>query len=89
MGGGLNLCAYFFGPSDLCLPPLSFLLVAHPLPGHPKHVEKALKAGVDMIIYQGGEGGGHTGDVPLSVLGPRVVDICRGRKSPLTGKVGA
>jgi hypothetical protein len=39
-----------------------------------------------MIIYQGGEGGGHTGDVPTSILGPRVVDLCRGHKSPLTGK---
>lgn len=54
--------------------------------GHPKHAPKALEAGCDVIIYQGGEGGGHTGDVPLSVLGPRVVDICRGHKSPLTGK---
>lgn len=25
-------------------------------------------------------------DVPLSVLGPRVVDLCQGHKSPLTGK---
>ncbi|EPQ30061.1 uncharacterized protein PFL1_02178 [Pseudozyma flocculosa PF-1] len=54
--------------------------------GHPKHVGKVLDAGVDMIIYQGGEGGGHTGDVPLSVLAPTVVDLTRGRKSPLTGK---
>ncbi|PWN47689.1 2-nitropropane dioxygenase [Violaceomyces palustris] len=54
--------------------------------GHPKHVPKVLDAGVDMIIYQGGEGGGHTGDVPLSIIGPRVVDLCRGRTSPLTGK---
>lgn len=54
--------------------------------GHPKHVPNAIKAGCDVIIYQGGEGGGHTGDVPLSILGPRVVDLCRGHKSPLTGK---
>ncbi|PWN88995.1 2-nitropropane dioxygenase [Acaromyces ingoldii] len=54
--------------------------------GHPKHVKNVLKAGADMIIYQGGEGGGHTGDVPLSVLAPRVVDLCKGSKSPLTGK---
>jgi len=54
--------------------------------GHPKHVKGSLASGVDMIIYQGGEGGGHTGDVPTSILGPRVVDLCRGHKSPLTGK---
>ena len=29
--------------------------------GHPKHVAKALQAGVDIICAQGGEGGGHTG----------------------------
>jgi hypothetical protein len=28
--------------------------------GHPKHVSKALEAGVDIICAQGGEGGGHT-----------------------------
>lgn len=35
---------------------------------------------------QGGEGGGHTGDVPTSVLIPVVADLCRGRTSPLTGE---
>jgi NAD(P)H-dependent flavin oxidoreductase YrpB (nitropropane dioxygenase family) len=29
---------------------------------------------VDIVIAQGGEGGGHTGDVPFSVLIPAVVD---------------
>ncbi|EKM82830.1 hypothetical protein AGABI1DRAFT_111394 [Agaricus bisporus var. burnettii JB137-S8] len=54
--------------------------------GHPKHVEKALAVGVDIICAQGGEGGGHTGDTPFSVLIPATVDLCRGRKSPLTGE---
>ena len=56
--------------------------------GHPKHAEKALKLGIDMIIVQGGEAGGHTGDIPFSVVVPRVVDIVQrgGHKSPLTGK---
>ena len=31
-------------------------------------------------------GGGHTGDVSTLLLVPRVVDMCRGRLSPLTGK---
>ena len=47
---------------------------------------KALAVGVDIICAQGGEGGGHTGDVPTSVLIPKVVDLCRGHKSPLTGE---
>jgi NAD(P)H-dependent flavin oxidoreductase YrpB (nitropropane dioxygenase family) len=40
--------------------------------GAPKHVAKALDAGVDIICAQGGEGGGHTGDVASSVLIPTV-----------------
>lgn len=54
--------------------------------GAPKHVKKALAAGVDIICAQGGEGGGHTGDVPTSVLIPKVVDLCRGKIAPLTGE---
>jgi len=38
---------------------------------------QALDAGVDLICAQGGEGGGHTGDVPTSVLIPVVADLCR------------
>jgi len=54
--------------------------------GAPKHVQKALEAGVDIICAQGGEGGGHTGDVATSVLIPMVVDLCKGKKSPLNGQ---
>ncbi|CAG8955961.1 hypothetical protein HYFRA_00008815 [Hymenoscyphus fraxineus] len=45
--------------------------------GHPKHAKKALDAGVDIVCAQGGEGGGHTGDVPNSILIPAVVDVAR------------
>lgn len=54
--------------------------------GHPKHVAKALEQGVDIICAQAGEGGGHTGDTPFSILIPTVVDLCKGAKSPLTGE---
>jgi len=54
--------------------------------GHPKHVKKCLDVGVDMICAQGGEGGGHTGDVPTSILIPTVAAMCKGQKSPLTGE---
>ncbi|KAJ7625478.1 2-nitropropane dioxygenase [Roridomyces roridus] len=54
--------------------------------GHPKHVTKALDVGVDLICAQAGEGGGHTGDIPASILIPACVDAVRGRVSPLTGK---
>ncbi|KZP23662.1 2-nitropropane dioxygenase [Athelia psychrophila] len=54
--------------------------------GHPKHVKKALAQGVDIICAQGGEGGGHTGDTPFSILIPACVDACKDQKSPLTGE---
>jgi NAD(P)H-dependent flavin oxidoreductase YrpB (nitropropane dioxygenase family) len=54
--------------------------------GHPKHVQKALDAGADIICAQGGEGGGHTGDVPTTVLIPTVAKLCAGKKSPMTGQ---
>ncbi|GLB40799.1 putative nitronate monooxygenase [Lyophyllum shimeji] len=53
--------------------------------GHPRHVAKALEAGVDIICAQAGEGGGHTGDVPASILIPACVDAVRGHRSSLTG----
>lgn len=54
--------------------------------GHPKHAHKALKAGVDIVCAQGGEGGGHTGDIASSILIPACVDAARQYKSTLTGQ---
>ncbi|KAG2061256.1 2-nitropropane dioxygenase [Suillus hirtellus] len=54
--------------------------------GHPKHAKKALEQGVDIICAQGGEGGGHTGETPFSILIPTTVDLCKNAKSPLTGE---
>ncbi|KFG88225.1 oxidoreductase, 2-nitropropane dioxygenase family [Metarhizium anisopliae] len=53
--------------------------------GHVKHVKKCLDLGVDIICAQGGEGGGHTGDIPTTVLIPAVVEACKGHKSPVSG----
>ena len=54
--------------------------------GAPKHAIKACELGVDLICGQGGEGGGHTGDIPTSLLIPELVSVCKKYKSPLTGK---
>lgn len=53
--------------------------------GHPKHIQKALEVGCDIMCCQGSEGGGHTGDIGTSVLIPECVDLVRGKKSTLTG----
>ena len=47
--------------------------------GARRHAEKVLEWGVDAVLVQGGEGGGHTGSVPTSLLLPDVVDAVAGR----------
>lgn len=42
--------------------------------GAKRHAEKVAAWGVDAVLVQGGEGGGHTGPVPTSLLLPQVVD---------------
>ncbi len=49
-------------------------VVCVPTCGAVKHAVKAEKLGADIIIVQGGEGGGHTGSVPTSLLVPGAVD---------------
>ena len=46
--------------------------------GAKRHAEKVLGWGVDAVLVQGGEGGGHTGSVPTSLLLPQVVDAVNG-----------
>ena len=45
-----------------------------PTVGAVKHAQKMVELGVDMVVVQGGEGGGHTGSVPTTVLLPQVLD---------------
>ncbi|MCU0310154.1 MAG: nitronate monooxygenase [Acidimicrobiales bacterium] len=47
--------------------------------GAKRHAEKVMEWGVDAVLVQGGEGGGHTGSVPTSLLLPEVVDVVDGR----------
>eukprot|EP00660_Eupelagonema_oceanica_P005402 gene5402-12372_t len=55
--------------------------------GEPKHVEKALGQGVDIICAQGTEAGGHSGDIATLPLIPQCVDRCKGKVSPLGKQV--
>jgi NAD(P)H-dependent flavin oxidoreductase YrpB (nitropropane dioxygenase family) len=48
-----------------------------PTVGAVKHAKKMVELGVDMIVVQGGEGGGHTGSVASTVLLPQVLDAVK------------
>ncbi|MCZ7530814.1 MAG: nitronate monooxygenase [Acidimicrobiia bacterium] len=49
-------------------------VVTMPTVGARRHAEKVVEWGVDAVIAQGAEGGGHTGTVPTSLLIHQVVD---------------
>ena len=49
-------------------------VVCIPTCGAVKHAAKAAQLGADAIIVQGGEGGGHTGSTPTSLLVSACVD---------------
>ncbi len=66
----------------LGIPPLSLVERVHAkgikvasLVGRQDHAVKQVKAGIDIIVAQGTEAGGHTGDISTLVLTPQVVDI--------------
>lgn len=54
-------------------------VVCIPTIGLPKHATKAIEMGADAVTIQGGEGGGHTGAVPTTLLVPQVIDAVGGR----------
>lgn len=52
-------------------------VICMPTVGAVKHAVKAVELGADIITVQGGEGGGHTGAVPTSILLPQVLDAVK------------
>ena len=49
-------------------------VVVMPSIGAAKHAVKVAAWGADAVMIQGGEGGGHTGPVPTTLLLPTVLD---------------
>jgi NAD(P)H-dependent flavin oxidoreductase YrpB (nitropropane dioxygenase family) len=50
-------------------------VIVIPSVGARRHAEKVAAWGADAVIVQGGEGGGHTGPVPTSLLVPQVSSV--------------
>lgn len=66
-GPDKKMIARFKAAGVLCIPTV----------GAVKHAQKMVELGVDMVNVQGGEGGGHTGSVPTTVLLPQVLDTVK------------
>jgi NAD(P)H-dependent flavin oxidoreductase YrpB (nitropropane dioxygenase family) len=58
------------------------------LAGAAQHAERHVAAGVDVIVAQGSEAGGHTGEIGTMVLIPEIVDAV-GRLDPKVPVLGA
>lgn len=58
------------------------------LVGSVRHATKQVEAGVDIVVAQGTEAGGHTGDVSTFVLVPAVVDAVGDTPVLAAGGVG-
>lgn len=56
--------------------------------GDPKHVQRHLDSGVDLIVATGTEAGGHTGDIASLVLVPQVVKAAQGVPVLAAGGIG-
>lgn len=72
---GVRLASFAGAPSRPTIDRLHDAgILVMPTVGARRHAEKMLGWGVDIVIAQGGEGGGHTGPVPTTLLLPDVVD---------------
>ncbi|MEU3300725.1 nitronate monooxygenase [Streptomyces sp. NPDC006678] len=72
---GVRVASFALAPSRELIAELKDAgVVVIPSVGARRHAEKVAAWGADAVIVQGGEGGGHTGDVATTVLLPQVVD---------------
>ncbi|MER6028996.1 nitronate monooxygenase [Streptomyces sp. NPDC001851] len=72
---GVRVASFALAPSRELIARLKEAgVVVIPSVGARRHAEKVAAWGADAVIVQGGEGGGHTGEVAMSVLVPQVVD---------------
>ncbi|MER6290724.1 NAD(P)H-dependent flavin oxidoreductase [Streptomyces sviceus] len=72
---GVRVASFALAPSPGLITRLKEAgIVVVPSVGARRHAEKVAGWGADAVIVQGGEGGGHTGEVATTVLLPQVVD---------------
>ncbi|MFJ6983542.1 MULTISPECIES: NAD(P)H-dependent flavin oxidoreductase [unclassified Streptomyces] len=72
---GVRVASFALAPSRELITELKEAgVVVLPSVGARRHAEKVVAWGADAVLVQGGEGGGHTGEVATTVLLPQVVD---------------
>lgn len=72
---GVKVASFALAPKqDLIAKLKDHGIVVMPSVGLPRHAEKVAAWGADAVMIQGGEGGGHTGSVPTTLLLPSVID---------------
>ncbi|MGQ4387400.1 NAD(P)H-dependent flavin oxidoreductase [Streptomyces sp. SAS_270] len=72
---GVRVASFALAPSRELIAELKAAgVVVIPSIGARRHAEKVAAWGADAVIVQGGEGGGHTGEVATTVLLGQVVD---------------
>ncbi len=72
---GVRVASFALAPSKELIARLKDAgVVVIPSVGARRHAEKVAAWGADAVVVQGGEGGGHTGEVATTVLLPQVVD---------------
>ncbi|QMU80441.1 nitronate monooxygenase [Streptacidiphilus sp. PB12-B1b] len=72
---GVRVASFALAPTEPVIRRLKDAgVVVVPSVGARRHAEKVQAWGADAVVVQGGEGGGHTGSVPTSILLPQVVD---------------
>ncbi|BBJ37993.1 oxidoreductase [Streptomyces antimycoticus] len=72
---GVRVASFALAPSRELIARLKDAgVIVIPSIGARRHAEKVAAWGADAVVVQGGEGGGHTGNVATSVLLPQVVD---------------
>ncbi len=71
---GVKVASFALAPKEALIKQLKDAGVCVvPSVGAKRHAEKVAAWGVDAVICQGGEGGGHTGAVPTTLLLPQIV----------------
>jgi len=72
---GVKVASFALAPKpDLIAKLKDAGIVVIPSVGAARHAEKVAGWGADAVMIQGGEGGGHTGNVPTTLLLPTVLD---------------